>query len=271
MNGKKLFILTATALVLMVMLLVSVAGCQFEAKVTSASLSEATMCKSVDPQTKRPIEKTDVFPVDSPEIFCSVKLSNAPANTQVKAVWVYIQGENKDLKNHTINEYSLTADGTRYISLSLTRPTKGWPVGDYVVKLSVDGKEKLTAPFKVGSTQAASSAPAGGAYLSEATMCQSVDPKTAMPIGKADVFASNTPTIYCSVKLSNAPPNTEVKAQWIYTNTNKVLYEDVSLESGTYYLALKLQPPKAGWPVGNYVVRLYLNGQEKFTVPFRVQ
>ena len=223
-----------------------------------ASLSEATICKSVDSTTMQPIERADVFSPDFDIIYCSAKLSNAPPNTEVKAQWF-------DNNNQQLLEKAVTADGTRYVAFSIERATPAsFTTGNYAVKLFLNGKEQVTVPFKIQAVTA-------GASLSEATMCKSVDAKTAKPIEKADVFAPNTPIIYCSVKLSNAPPNTEVKAQWIYKNTNTVLFEDVGMESGTYYLAFFLQPPKAGWAKGDYIVKLFLNGKETLSVPFKVQ
>lgn len=119
-----------------------------EVSFTTAKLSEATMCRSVDPQTKAPVDKTDVFSTDTPEIFCSVKLSNAP-ESKVTAKWIYVEGAAEDLKNHQIDEYSLTTQGTGYISFSLTKPDKGFPKGTYLVKLLLDDKEKLSVPFTV--------------------------------------------------------------------------------------------------------------------------
>ncbi len=107
------------------------------------------MCKSVDETTMKPIEVADVFAPDTPEIFCSVKLSNAPDDTEVKAEWIYVSGEAEDLSNYLIDEVSLTADGTRHLSFSLIRPDEGWPRGDYKVVLYVDGKEQLSVPFIV--------------------------------------------------------------------------------------------------------------------------
>lgn len=266
MKRKKLFVTVIVLLALMTILATSLIGCSCSA--STASLSEATMCRSVDPQTKKPVAKADFFTPDSPEIICSVKVSNAPLDTKVTAVWVYIQGEVEDLENYEIDEYSLVGSGTRYLSFSLTRSDKGWPLGDYAITLLVDEKERMTIPFRV---QTAPVEPDTGVYLSEATMCRSIDSKTAMPIEKADVFAPDTQVIYCSVKLSNALPKTEVSAQWIYVTKNEVLYEDTGLESGTYYLAFQLQPSQTGWPVGNYAVKLFLNGQEKFAIPFIVQ
>lgn len=127
----------------------SLAGCEFEVSVTTASLSEATMCKSVDPETQQPIEKADVFAPDTPVIYCSVKLSNAPPYTQVKAQWIYIKGELDGVQDQLIGEFSINAEGNRYIGFSLEQPTNGWPRGDYTVKLFLNDKEKITVPFKV--------------------------------------------------------------------------------------------------------------------------
>ena len=60
--------------------------------ITTASLSEATMCKSVD-NTKAPVIKSDVFSTSDAVIYCSVKLSNAPSDTKINAQWIYVQGE----------------------------------------------------------------------------------------------------------------------------------------------------------------------------------
>jgi len=123
-------------------------GCEGEVSVTTASLSEATMCLGVDSEM-RPLDATDVFATDTPEIFCSVKLSHAPDDTEFRAEWIYIKGEEEGLSNYPIAGWDTTADGTRYIAASLTCPDKGWPKGDYKVILYVDAKEKLSVPFSV--------------------------------------------------------------------------------------------------------------------------
>ena len=114
------------------------------------------------------------------------------------------------------------------------------------------------------------------ASLSEATITTAVD-DNMQPLDATNVFAPDTPTIWCSVKLSFAPPDTEVKAQWLYIGgeatelTNSVLYEDVGTESGSYYLGFSLSPPASGWPRGNYMVKFYIDGKEELSVPFTVQ
>lgn len=106
------------------------------------------MCRSVD-EDMQPVDAISVFNINTPEIFGSFKLSNAPSDTEIKAEWIYIRGEAEDLSNYLIDEWSTTTDGTQYISVSMTRPYDGWPRGEYKVVLYIDGKEKLSVPFTV--------------------------------------------------------------------------------------------------------------------------
>jgi hypothetical protein len=145
---KKSIVFIASIIVASLLLAISLTACEAGVSVTTASLSEATMCQSVD-EDMRPIDATDVFTTDTPEIFCSVKLSHAPSDTDVKAEWIYVQGELEGTENYLIGDYSLTAEGTLYLSFSLTKPDAGWPKGEYKVILYVDGKEKLSVPFTV--------------------------------------------------------------------------------------------------------------------------
>jgi len=145
---KKVSSLIIGVAAVLILAAIPLMGCEGEVSFTTASLSEATMTTAVD-ENMQPLDTTDVFAPDTQEIFCSVKLSNAPPDTEIKAEWVYIQGEVEDLTNYLIDEWSTTADDTRYISVSIIRPYDGWPKGDYKVVLYVDGKEELSVPFYV--------------------------------------------------------------------------------------------------------------------------
>jgi hypothetical protein len=142
MKKSPLFI--ASVILASLLLAISLTACE----VTTASLSEATMCRSVD-SDMRPIDATDIFATDTPEIFCSVKLSSAPSDTEVKSEWIYVQGELEDTENYLIDDYTLTTEGTLHLGFSLTKPEAGWPKGEYKVVLYVDGEEKLSVPFTV--------------------------------------------------------------------------------------------------------------------------
>jgi hypothetical protein len=115
---------------------------------STASLSEATMTENVD-DNMLPLNSTDVFNIDAPEIHCSVKLSDAPADTEIKGEWIYIEGEEEGLKNYLIDSTIIITEGTRYLDFSLSIPDNGWPVGEYELILSINGKEKMRVPFFV--------------------------------------------------------------------------------------------------------------------------
>jgi hypothetical protein len=142
---KNRVFLSVVLVLLALLMVVPLGGCEFSCSVTTASLSEATMCTATDDEA-RPLDSTDVFSVDTPEIVCSVKLSHAPADTAIKAEWYYVDEEAGE--DYYLTEYEMTADGTTYLSFSLSS-SEEWPTGSYKVVLYVDGKEKLSVPFSI--------------------------------------------------------------------------------------------------------------------------
>jgi len=130
------------------LLVIPLAACEGEVSFTTASLSEATMCLGVD-DDKLPLDATDVFSTDTPEIFCSVKLSSAPPDTDFRAEWIYIGGELEDVTDYLIADWGATVEETLYISVSLESPDAEWPRGDYKLVLYINDKEELSVPFTV--------------------------------------------------------------------------------------------------------------------------
>jgi len=151
MNGKSLSAAAISILALTVILLAGCAGGEVSLPGASPStpLSKATMCQSVNPQTGEPVEPTTSFATDTAEIFCSVKLANAPSGTEIKSEWIFVKGETGDAVDYLIDTWNTTAAGSGYISFSITRPEGNWPMGDYKVVLYLDGKEVTSAPFKI--------------------------------------------------------------------------------------------------------------------------
>ena len=135
-------------LIIVVVMAVLLTGCEAEVSFTTASLNEATMCTGIDDDL-RPVGITDVFHVDTPEIFCTMKISSAPPDTEIKAEWIYVKGEVEDLTDYVIGEWSTEAGDSRYMYASLTCPDKGWPRGSYKVVMYVNDKEELSVPFTV--------------------------------------------------------------------------------------------------------------------------
>ena len=252
---------------------VSLSGCGGEVSFTTAKLSEATMCLGVDTQNK-PVNATNSFGVNTPEIFCSAKLSNAPDDTEVLSEWVYVKGEVAGVTDYIIDTLPLTADGTQYLQFSMPRPDGGWPIGEYKLNLYVDGKDAVSLPFTVSRT--ATGPGPSGAFISEATLALSVD-AMSRPVDPTNVFRADTPEFICSVLVSNAPAGTELLSEWYYVSgewqgvTNRLVGSVPFVTQGTQYIALSLTMPDEGWPAGKYQVKLYLNGALQEAVPFDVE
>lgn len=124
----------------------TVAACEAQCSVSTARLSDETMASAVDDQTKMPVTAATSFAPDTPMIYATAKLSNAPDGTRVKAAFYYLEGGEE-----LIAEDEVTAGGTRHVSFSLSRPDNGWPSGKYETRLFLNGEEARRLPFTVAA------------------------------------------------------------------------------------------------------------------------
>ena len=88
------------------------------------------------------------------------------------------------------------------------------------------------------------------------------------------VFSPDDMTVYCIVKLANAPDDTVVKAVWTAVDVEgadaNTKIDDAELKSGDADLTFDLTN-NGPWPVGKYKVDLYLNGKLDRTLEYKVQ
>ncbi len=147
------------------------------------TISEATMSLGVDADS-RPVNPTTQFRTDTPEIFCSVRISDAPANTEVVSEWVYLHGELEGVTNYVIDSYFLVTEGSRYLEFSLSIPDAGWPAGEYALLLYLDGRQAASVPFTVSDT---ATMPARAITLADAW--DILDIGAALPAGFREVDA----------------------------------------------------------------------------------
>ena len=131
-----------------------------------------------------------------------------------------------------------------------------------IVVLAVIGSW-LAALLLVGST----------AQLSQMRASRDVDPRQQSPVGISETYSPNDKAIYLTVKLSDAPPGTQVRIAAYYLQGSKPL--EVAVQEfpdiyGTGYLSLKITPPTTGWLIGRYKAIFQLNRQERGSVGFIV-
>jgi len=93
-------------------------------------------------------EKT-VFAPDTPRIYVVFALADVPQGTVVKSVWV-AEKTGVAEPNTKLDEATLTMGGAQNSGrFWYSRPTSGWPVGEYRVDLSIGERLAETRRFKI--------------------------------------------------------------------------------------------------------------------------
>ena len=97
---------------------------------------------------------------------------------------------------------------------------------------------------------AAALAPAEStARLSEMRAARGVDPKLQSPVGVSETFGPEAKPIYLTVKLSDAPPGTQVKITTYFLQNGQpqqIAVQEFPDVNGTGYLSSKITPPASG-------------------------
>jgi len=121
--------------------LVFLTACDF----TSAKLEDVVVSAGVD-KSNLPLDVTDVFEVDSSVIYVTGSAQNVPDGTTVSIEWIYLETDPETL----IDSVDLVIEDTNTdFAFSLTKPTNGWPVGEYEAVLYIDDELQLSVTFTV--------------------------------------------------------------------------------------------------------------------------
>ena len=111
------------------------------------------------------------------------------------------------------------------------------------------------------------------ARLSEMRAARGVDPKLQSPVGVSDTFGPEAKPIYLTVKLSDAPPGTQVKIIAYFLQDGQpqqIAVQEFPDVYGTGYLSFKITPPASGWFIGRYKAVFQLNRKEQGAIGFTV-
>jgi hypothetical protein len=108
-----------------------------------------TICKQVDASKTVPIDPTDRFGTDQPELHAIAVLKNPGKGTIVKGTWVSVDAIAQP--NYPIDSVSVQIQekGEARAHFALSRPKNGWPVGNYRLDVYVNDKLDATAPFSI--------------------------------------------------------------------------------------------------------------------------
>ncbi len=119
-----------------VIILILLSSCDFS--VSTAHIDDVKMCTRIS-NNQCPADNP-TFSRNTPEIYVSCHLKNAPENTKVRFDWNYYGQKKFTIRSVTLDSGDKT--GTLNLQSSLSRPTNGWPVGEYEVAISIVGVDK---------------------------------------------------------------------------------------------------------------------------------
>jgi hypothetical protein len=118
------------------------------ASVTRAGDTKVEAAIAVDQDTK----PTTTFTPDVPKLYAFFKSQGTEKGEKLRGVWIAEDVGDAAPANTKIDEATLTADQANFFgAFSLSKPNKGWPVGQYRVEI-YDGDElATTVKFTIGT------------------------------------------------------------------------------------------------------------------------
>ena len=238
----------------------------------SVKLETATMSTVIDMIGGKPLNSVNVFPADSQVVYGSVKVSGGDFSEEVKARWIYEEGELSGVRGQTIAESILKVEGREYLNFSISpMEGKSFPKGSYSLRFYTGDTEQLRIPFSVVEPGQVPEL-----YIGEAIVYAFKDSEQK-EVNLSYRFSSDTPEIFLKARIYNAPRDTRVDIEWIIVSSdeagvdNYLAAADEKTIAGTVEIAARLATSKGKLVKGDYAAKLVLNGEEKLSVPFKVQ
>src|SRR6202171_3547764 len=121
------------------------------AAMISASVARAGDVKiKVTMSTGPDDDPTTTFTADTPQIFAFFKTNGVQDGDKLRSVWIAEDVGDAAPANTKIDEKTLNAEGdTDDGVFSLSKPTKGWPVGKYRLEIYVGDELAKTVKFTI--------------------------------------------------------------------------------------------------------------------------
>jgi hypothetical protein len=112
------------------------------------SISEVTLTTGFV-SDNRTADTAAVFYIDSPQVFCSARVSGVVPGTAVKASWTFVKGGMSREANPVIGEDTAVVASDGLVGFKLPAPDDGFVNGDYRVDLSIGGGPKASGAFSI--------------------------------------------------------------------------------------------------------------------------
>jgi len=236
------------------------AGCS--CNFSTATIAEAIMTDSID-ENGMPGETVDFYYADTPMLYTSAKILNAPDNTEIRVVWAYVTGQ--EVMDEVFFDSGTITD--RYI-YSYFEPTELLPEGDYRVDYFIGGNKEYAArvEFTVVAAIAETDSydvPMNWTPFVDSTIFSSVNMTSGIDEYAApfDTIYSvlTTDTWYVSAILLGPDSDSIYYFAWydIYGTVLDVVEVDLTGTTDTYLYSYL--PANATSPEGVYAVGIFID------------
>jgi len=204
-------------------------------------IERVTMCLGVN-AAGGPTDETWVFLSTTPRLYCVVALGEAPSGLEVQGL-LYDVTQNTLVARATVET---TREGDQEIALWWTKSR--WRPGRYRALITTETGTQAESDFFI----------VPGVGIKQATMCRRVD-KHGNPIEPVSKFLPDEDLI-CAVALTESPPGLEVSARWFYGHQRIAESKNLVQTPGAQNVIFTLTKPDAGWPPGEYEIRVHISG-----------
>ena len=238
-------------------LLLLLQSCSF----TTANVEKVVFARTVNEETKEPLDETATFHGSDAVLHCAVKMANTPSGTRVKARWYF----NNESAQEVIDTTEIELDNSGWVDFNLTLTKSSLPYGAYGVDLFIDGKFDQTASFTIEPAF-----PDG--YIKEAVTSRELS-ETYFPTAPTATFPAGVAYVYAPIYVEGQPEGTAFAAHWYQhlDDGDRALISSYELSyDQTGWIGFSLNLPD-GIPVGSYSVDLLVNGEVEHTLEFSAQ
>ncbi|SRR5437773_2398099 len=122
----------------------------------TAAVILASVAHAGDPKVEAVIAKdkdtkpATTFPANIPKLYAFIRTKGTEKGDKLRGVWIAEDVGDAAPKKTKIDEATLTADEDDfYGAFSLTKPTKGWPVGKYKIEIYLGDELATTTTFTI--------------------------------------------------------------------------------------------------------------------------
>lgn len=275
MDKKKLFMIGGGVLVLLVIIFIIslIISTPQPSTTTGGSVIKSVVLAKGEDKNKNPVNTTNTFSINDPEIHGIVTFNNLPANQSITYQWLDVNG-NKVLKEEKRQN---TAIYSGLSSSSIVKDDKlTWGVGNYEFRILINNVLVTKNSYSV-KTDADIQKDEILSSIGSIQLTTAVDVLGKPTKNSSTVFSKDDENIFASVSYQSMPIKSDFEGRWTYLDEDRLIkkYQKSIIGSDTFAFSINAKTdswlPIKKWPIGRYSLKIFLNGEQIKEIAFTVE